>query len=88
MKIVEGKNSSEKVVPLSDVAAGKVIRYARVSFADAMKENAFYMVVEDPSGANKEARVSLQPVDGKVRLSRDGDHQVVVHEVELSILSA
>lgn len=79
------KPTQEKKVKLGDVPKGQgnLVRFANIPFEEALKENAFYWVVEGPP-THKDL-VTLMPVDGKAIVLRDTAHEVVVHEYEVQI---
>jgi len=76
------KEEVEATVPLDSLNAGKVFRFANVSYNDAMKEGLFFMVEKAP-----EQKKGIAVVDfGGNRLVRDGCHRVVEHNVKIQVI--
>jgi hypothetical protein len=73
---------------LSAVNAHEVIRFAETSFADAMKDNGFYLVVDDPNPEKPKDQVFLVPLKAGKPVRKDGDRRVFIHEANLQIDSA
>ncbi|HEY4511616.1 MAG TPA: hypothetical protein VJH55_02135 [Candidatus Paceibacterota bacterium] len=77
---------AEKTVKLGTVPKGQgnLIRFAEIPFDDAVKEGAFYFVLDSAPPTHKDL-VHLMPIDGKAPLLRDNDRTVVIHEYEMAI---
>ncbi len=71
-------------VKLNSVKSGELVRFTEASFEQALEENAFYIVTENPSGP-KDGRIYLTPLDGKTPVLRDGDRFVFTHGWEAVI---
>lgn len=74
-------NNTEVTTPLNSLLAGDVFRYAHISFIDALREDAFYMVTKQPE---KRGIGVVNVKDGLVAV-RDPDHRVIHHQVTLNI---
>lgn len=86
MKAIEVENCPriEIVVTLKQVLPGKVVRFAHISYNEAIKEDLFYMVV----GTAVDKRVTLACTGNGELIKRDEEWPVVEHKVELLIQQA
>lgn len=73
----------EKTIQLKDTTVEGVIRFAEMSFADALIADALYMRVDAPEV--KEGRVRLINVHDGKQIERDADRRVVQHKAVLTI---
>jgi hypothetical protein len=69
-------------VPLGNLKAGDVFRFAFLTFDEALKEDAFYLVMEAPE--KKDGTMVVNLSDGRSML-RDKEHRVVRHNTQLNI---
>jgi hypothetical protein len=76
------ENKEEKGISLGSTKSGQVFRFAFLSFEEALKEDAFFMVVEAPE---KQGILVVNLKDGK-QILRDKDHRVIIHEAKLSLI--
>ena len=83
MEVVQVKPEEKtvKAVILKNVEAGKVIRFANVSFEDALKEDLFYFVM-----SSKDKRVKLINLANAEQIERDDVWEVHVHSAQISIV--
>jgi len=70
-----------KDVALGNLKGGEVFRFAHIPFYDAMKEDAFYMVL-DPHDHGK---VLIANIADGLLLKRDTEHRVMTHLATLSV---
>ena len=84
MNILEAKSDKiEKTQKLSETKSGDVVRFAEITFDEAMSEKAFYMRYANPGV--KEGRIALISLDGSSCMERDGDRLVVIHQTTIAI---
>jgi hypothetical protein len=82
MKLMKAQpNNQEPTVSLGNLKGGAVFRFAHLSFDEAIKEDAFYMVAEAPE---KSGVVIINLADGK-QMMRDKDHRVIEHKAALAL---
>jgi len=81
MKTTNACKTDEHAVSLGALKGGDVFRFAHISAADALKEDAFYLVLDAPE---KDGVLIANTLDGKV-MKRDRDHRVVSHEAEVHV---
>ncbi len=77
---------TEKRVKLGKLIAGDVFRFANRTFEHAIADQegaSFYMVIE--AQPKKTGRVTIIPLDGKVVLEKDDDHEVICHPATIEI---
>jgi len=83
MEVVQVKPEEKKEKPsiLKNVEKGKVIRFANVSFEEALKEDLFYFVL-----SSKDKRVKLVNLSNAEQIERDDVWEVYVHASKMSII--
>ena len=67
---------------LSNIKAGGVFRFSHIPLTEALKENAFYMVLDAPECKNGVLVANIY--DGK-QLKRDAEHRVIEHQVSMNL---
>jgi hypothetical protein len=72
--------SPEKTKPLGKVTKGSIVRFPNVTYADAIKDDLFYMVME-----TKNERTRLVCLSNAEMIERDEDRPVIEHESVLQI---
>lgn len=83
MDIIKANITQEEPTQaLGGVIIGQVFRFAFLSFTDALKEDAFYMVIQTPE---KKGVSIVNLKDGGI-LIRDPDHRVIVHQTTISVI--
>jgi len=75
------EGSIEPTINLGDANQRDVVRFATVSYEDALKEGAFYMVT---SAIVKDGVKLVCLADG-LELVRDTSHRVMVHSAKLVV---
>lgn len=68
---------------LKSLVAGDTFRFANESFVDALKEGLFYIVIT-PTKSDDNS-IEIVSLDGKLRLKRDGVHEVIKHNVLIQV---
>jgi hypothetical protein len=81
MEIRDFEINKDNTVQLGSLKGGDVFRFAHLSYADAIKEDAFYTVLDAPE---KQGVLIANPKDGKCLL-RDKEHRVVRHNAVLNV---
>ena len=71
----------ESGVKLGSLIGGDVFRFAHLSYAEAIREDAFFIVMDAPE---KSGVLIANPRDGK-QLLRDADHRVIQHNAVLNV---
>ena len=82
MKINTVKTENKNIKALSAVKAGGVFRLAHIPLTEAIKENAFYMVLDAPEC--KGGMLVANIFDGK-QMKRDSDHRVIEERVSMNL---
>ena len=83
MKVTQNKpkEKAEKTTILKNVEKGSMIRFANISFEDALKEDLFYFVL-----SAKDKRVKLLNLANVEEIERDETWEVCVHSAEMSVV--
>lgn len=72
---------AEETASLGSLKGGDCFRFAHISFADALTESLFYVVIDAPE---KDRVMVANPANGE-RLLRDKEHRVVKHKATFSV---
>ena len=67
---------------LINIKPGGVFRLAHIPLIEALKENAFYMVLDAPEIKNGILVANIN--DGK-QMKRDADHRVIEHNAKMNL---
>jgi hypothetical protein len=83
MKVTQQKPEEKtvKATLLKNAKVGEIIRFANVSFEDALKEDLFYFVM-----SSKDKRVKLLNLANAEQIERDDVWEVHVHSANISIV--
>ena len=81
MEVQDFKINGEATTSLGSLKGGDVFRFAHITYTNALKEDAFYTVLDAPE---KQGVLIANPKDGKC-LVRDAEHRVVRHNAVLRV---
>ena len=86
MILIGHKGVKEKSIPLSQVdqKQERVFRFATDNFKDACENNNIYRICKEP--ATSEGDVKVFNISTGEVLKRNGTHQVILHDFELTVV--